>query len=152
MPLARGRERRADAVPHRLGDDAQLDVGREAAPAPVDDLAGSRRARPARPLECSAAAPITAPRICGVGRAVHVELDDDVAVLAEHPVPRAVEAVHVVLQPVAQRDARDREAVAGVVEQARQQLALLRASIAGRLVATTAASSATPCAGPEVGR
>ena len=68
---------------------------------------------------------MTAPSTCGVAAPCAVELDDEVAVLAEHAVPRPVEAVHVVLEPVPQRDARDRQAVARLVEQPRQQLALL---------------------------
>ena len=68
---------------------------------------------------------MTAPSTCGVAAAVPVELDDEAAVLAEHAVPRPVEPVHVVLEPVAQRDARDRQAVARLVEQPGQQLALL---------------------------
>ena len=58
-------------------------------------------------------------------RPVPVELDDEVSVLAEHPVPRPVEAVHIVLQPVPERDAGNRQAGARLVEQPRQELALL---------------------------
>jgi hypothetical protein len=64
-----------------------------------------------------------APSTCGVA-AAPVDLDDEVPVLAEHAVAGSIEAVHVVLEAVPQRDARDHEAVAGLVEQARQQLPL----------------------------
>ena len=85
-------------------------------------------------------------------RAVHVELDDELPVLAEHAVPRPVEPVHVALQAVAQRDARDREPAARVVRAAAASSSRSSSSTAGRFVATTAASSAAPCAGPDVGR
>ena len=78
-----------------------------------------------RPDGGSSAAAMIAPSTCGVAAACAVDLDDELAVLAEHAVAGAVEAVHVVLEAVAQRDARDHEAVARLVEQARQQLPLL---------------------------
>ena len=59
-------------------------------------------------------------------RAVRVDLEHELAVLAEHPVPRPVEAVHVALEAVPQRDARELEPATCVVDQAR------RAARAGR--------------------
>ena len=103
---------------------AQLDVGGEPGPPAVDDAAdrvehhAAARARERRRGHDRA-------EHLRRRRAVPVELDDEVAVLAEHAVPRPVEPVHVVLEAVAQRDARDRQAVARLVEQPRQQLALL---------------------------
>ncbi len=53
------------------------------------------------------------------------------AVLAEHAVPRAVEAVRVVLEPVAKRDARDGEPAARVVQEARATARVPRARSRG---------------------
>ena len=122
-PRPRPRERRR----HRrlaVAQLAQLDVGGEPGPPAVDHT-------PDRVEHHTAARRREGGR--GHDRAEHlrrrrpvpVELDDELSVLAEHAVPRPVEPVHVVLQPVAQRDARDRQAVARLVEQPRQQLALL---------------------------
>ena len=60
-------------------------------------------------------------------RAVHVDLDDELPVFAEHAMARPVEAVHVVLEAVPQRDARDRRARARASWSRRgKQLALAR--------------------------
>ena len=68
---------------------------------------------------------MTAPSTCGVAAPWRSSSTTSVPVFAEHAMARPVEAVHVVLEPVPQRDARDREAVARLVEQPRQQLRLL---------------------------
>ena len=122
-PGARAGERRWHrrlAVPQL----AQLDVGREAGPAAVDDAADRVEHRaPARARQRGRGHDRA--EHLRRGRAVPVELDDEVAVFSEDTVARPVEAVDIVLQPVPQRDARDRQAVARLVEQAREQLALL---------------------------
>ena len=58
-------------------------------------------------------------------RAVRVELEHEPAVLAQEAMTRPVEAVHVALEPMAQRDPRDREPSACVVDEAGEQLALV---------------------------
>ena len=103
---------------------SQFHVGGEAGPAPVDDPPDRVEHRtPARSRERGRSHDRT--EHLRRGRAVAVELDDEVPVLAEHAMARPVEAVDVVLEPVPQRDARDGETVARLVEQPRQQLALL---------------------------
>jgi len=57
---------------------------------------------------------MTAPSTCGYLRAVIVELDDELAVFADHAVTRSVETVDVTLQPVPECDPRDRETVTRV--------------------------------------
>ena len=55
LPLARPpRAAGAGRPTCRVGDEPQLDVGREPAPAPVDDAADARRARPCARSTCSA--------------------------------------------------------------------------------------------------
>ncbi len=56
---------------------------------------------------------------------MHVDFDHQESLFADDTVARAVEAVLVVLQPVPQCNARDRQAVTRLVDEAGQQLTLL---------------------------
>ena len=122
MPAAA--ERRAEVVPHVGGHEADLDVGRETAPPALHHSAqGVDRHRPPRRRE-PGRAEHRAEHLRDL-RAVRVELEHELAVLAEEAVARPVETVHVALQPMAQGDTRDREPAARVVDQAREELALV---------------------------
>ena len=117
-PRVGRRERWPQAVPLRFGDEPQRDFGHEAAPPPVDDALDRVERKGARARGKRGRTEHRAEHLRDRA-AVHVDLDDEVPVLAEHPVARPVEAVHVALEPVAQRDARDREPVPSVVQEPR---------------------------------
>ena len=80
-----------------------------------------------------------------------IELEHEPAVFAHEAVPRPVETVHVTLQPVAKGDTGI-ESPPRASSTRRARRARSSSSTAGRFVAMSAASSATPCAGPEVGK